>query len=144
MKKSFLRSFYCREGSSIAFLLVSNLTRSVQIFWTQPRTLIVYLLNSSCLRIVRYFWTQIAFLIKDCHKSKNFKFTLKLLYPPHRGTSNFLNRLLLDIGWLGLKMSYIGLQDIMSHINQTGILGSWAHGTSDSHQLWYLGLYTNS
>ena len=31
-----------------------------------------------------------------------------------------------------------------SHINQIGILQSWAHGTSDSHQIWYLGLYTNS
>ena len=31
-----------------------------------------------------------------------------------------------------------------SHISQIGKLGSWAHGTSDSHQIWYLGLYTNS
>ena len=31
-----------------------------------------------------------------------------------------------------------------SHISQIGILGSGAHGTSDAHQILYLGLYTNS
>ena len=31
-----------------------------------------------------------------------------------------------------------------SLISQIVILGSWAHGTSDSHQISYLGLYTNS
>ena len=30
-----------------------------------------------------------------------------------------------------------------SHISQIAMLGSWAHGTSDSRQIWYLGLYTN-
>ena len=29
----------------------------------------------------------------------------------------------------------------ISHINQTGILGSWVHGTSGSHKILYLGLY---
>ena len=31
-----------------------------------------------------------------------------------------------------------------SHISQIGKLGSWVHGTSDAHQIWYLGLYTDS
>ena len=30
-----------------------------------------------------------------------------------------------------------------SHIRQVGILGSWAHLTSNSHQIEYLGLYAN-
>ena len=30
------------------------------------------------------------------------------------------------------------------HISQIGILASWAHGTSDLHQIYYLSLYTNS
>ena len=31
-----------------------------------------------------------------------------------------------------------------SHIGQIGMLGSWAHGTFDSHQISYLGMYTSS
>ena len=31
-----------------------------------------------------------------------------------------------------------------SHINYSGIPGSWAHGKSASHQIRYVGLYTNS
>ena len=31
-----------------------------------------------------------------------------------------------------------------SHISQIGKLLSWVHGKSDSHQIWYLGLYSNS
>ena len=31
-----------------------------------------------------------------------------------------------------------------SPISEFGLLGSWANGMSDSHQIWYLGLYTNS
>ena len=30
------------------------------------------------------------------------------------------------------------------HINQTGILGSWAYAISNSHQIWDLGLHINS
>ena len=31
-----------------------------------------------------------------------------------------------------------------SYISKIGKLGSWAHGTSDSHKIWYVGLYNNS
>ena len=59
-------------------------------------------------------------------------------------TWKFADRLLLPIRWLVLKMGYIGPQSGTCHISQIGKLGAWAHGTSDSHEIWYLGLCTNS
>ena len=55
-------------------------------------------------------------------------------------TSNLVNRLLLAIGryW---KWDISAAGSGSSHINQKGIPGSWPHGKSDSHQIWYLGLY---
>ena len=48
-------------------------------------------------------------------------------------TSNIANRLPLAIG--RLKMGYIGTRSGTSHLNQTGIPGSWAHGKFDSYQI---------
>ena len=60
-------------------------------------------------------------------------------------TWTFAHRLLLPIRWLVLKLKkYRSTGSGTSHISQIGKLGSWAHGTSDSYQIWYLGLYTNS
>ena len=48
-------------------------------------------------------------------------------------TSNFATRLILAIGRSELKSGHIDQQDL--HKKQTGILGSWAHGKSDSYQI---------
>ena len=60
-------------------------------------------------------------------------------------TSNFADRLILPIRWLLLKMRLCqSIGSGTSHIFQTEILRFWAHGKSDSHQIWYLSLCTNS
>ena len=57
-----------------------------------------------------------------------------------------------NLKWASMSHSPVGIEIGLyrstesgtSHINQTGIPGSWAHGRSDSRQIRYLGLYTDT
>ena len=61
-----------------------------------------------------------------------------------RFASNFITRLVYQLLMTQPKIILIRPQGPVPPIVVKSVYWGWAHGTSDSHQIWYLGLYTNS
>ena len=79
----------------------------------------------------------ISSVIKTWYTSLNIKFGAKrTLYLLHHSRQACI----LTLKTTKKNYRYWLTESDTSHISHIGKLGSWAQGTSDSHQIWYLGL----
>ena len=92
--------------------------------------ILVLSIRVGCLKIL--IWDNRWFLggIWLARNSKTFELCLSV-HPSEGPSANSYELQTLQIGF---NKPYANT----SNINQTGIPGSWAHGKSDSHQIWYL------